>query len=175
LRAAQNYNLQPPNSKPHASNPKPPTQPPNPNHKTPTPPPPNPPQPTPKPKTPNHPPPTPHPHGPTGRGPWAAPRGGGLFLMSEVPLYCALQTIPGIPLKAFVWHQTSRLYSLLLSSLELTDTNVYEPEIRARLGTTAHLCRVFVVKSSVSLQTECVCAAQGYLAHKKTHPPRTLQ
>ena len=32
--------------------------------------------------------------------------------------------------------------SLLLSSLELSDTKVYEPYIRARLGTAAHLCRV---------------------------------
>jgi len=28
--------------------------------------------------------------------------------------------------------------SLLLASLELSDTKVYEPQIRARLGTTAH-------------------------------------
>ena len=32
--------------------------------------------------------------------------------------------------------------SLLLSSLELSDTQVYEPEIRARLGTAAHFCKV---------------------------------
>ena len=34
--------------------------------------------------------------------------------------------------------------SLLLSSLELSDTKVYEPYIRARLGTTAHFCEVVV-------------------------------
>ena len=32
--------------------------------------------------------------------------------------------------------------SLLLSSLELSDTKVYEPYIRARLGTAAHFCEV---------------------------------
>jgi len=30
--------------------------------------------------------------------------------------------------------------SLLLSSLELSDTHVYEPQMRARLGTAAYLC-----------------------------------
>jgi len=34
--------------------------------------------------------------------------------------------------------------SLLLSSLELSDTQVYEPYIRARLGTAAHFCVVVV-------------------------------
>ena len=32
--------------------------------------------------------------------------------------------------------------SLLLSSLELSDTQVYEPYIRARFGTAAHFCEV---------------------------------
>jgi len=36
--------------------------------------------------------------------------------------------------------------SLLLSSLELRDTKVYEPEIRARLGTAAHFCEVVEVE-----------------------------
>ena len=36
--------------------------------------------------------------------------------------------------------------SLLLSSLELSDTKVYEPSIRARLGTAAHFCEVVVLK-----------------------------
>ena len=31
--------------------------------------------------------------------------------------------------------------SLLLSSLELSDTKVYEPQIRALLGTASHFCR----------------------------------
>jgi len=39
------------------------------------------------------------------------------------------------------------LSSLLLPTLELSDTNVYEPEIRARLGTAAHFCEVVVLKS----------------------------
>ena len=36
--------------------------------------------------------------------------------------------------------------SLLLSSLALIDTQVYEPEIRARLGTAAHFCTAVVLK-----------------------------
>ena len=34
--------------------------------------------------------------------------------------------------------------SLLLSSLELSGTKVYEPKIRALLGTAAHFCQVVV-------------------------------
>jgi len=36
--------------------------------------------------------------------------------------------------------------SLLLSSLELSDTHVFEPAIRARLGTAAHFCEVALPK-----------------------------
>ena len=36
--------------------------------------------------------------------------------------------------------------SLLLSNLELSDTKVYAPEIRPRLGTAAHFCEVVVLK-----------------------------
>jgi len=36
--------------------------------------------------------------------------------------------------------------SLLLSSLELSDTKVYAPQIRALLGTAAHFCEVVVLK-----------------------------
>jgi len=36
--------------------------------------------------------------------------------------------------------------SLLLSSLELSDTKVYEPYIRARPGTAAHFCEGVVLK-----------------------------
>ena len=36
--------------------------------------------------------------------------------------------------------------SSLLSSLELSYTKVYEPLIRARLGTAAHFCEVVVLK-----------------------------
>jgi len=35
--------------------------------------------------------------------------------------------------------------SLLLSSLELSDAHVYEPEIRALLGTASHFCEVVVL------------------------------
>ena len=40
------------------------------------------------------------------------------------------------------WRGTLVPSSLLLSSLELSDTEVYEPSIRARLGTAAHFCEV---------------------------------
>ena len=43
--------------------------------------------------------------------------------------------------------------SLLLSRLELSDTKVYEPSIRARLGTTAHFCNPVVLKLRVSRTT----------------------
>ena len=33
-------------------------------------------------------------------------------------------------------------------SLELSDTRVYEPQIRARLGTTAHFCKVVVRRAT---------------------------
>jgi len=36
--------------------------------------------------------------------------------------------------------------SLLLSNLELSDTKVYESEIRALLGTASHFCEVVVLK-----------------------------
>jgi len=36
--------------------------------------------------------------------------------------------------------------SVLLSSLEWSDTKVYEPEIRALLGTASHFCEVVVLK-----------------------------
>ena len=36
--------------------------------------------------------------------------------------------------------------TLLLASQELSDTQVYEPYIRARLGTAAHFCEVVVLR-----------------------------
>jgi len=36
--------------------------------------------------------------------------------------------------------------ALLLSSLELSDTKVYEPSIRALLGTASHFCEVVVLE-----------------------------
>ena len=38
------------------------------------------------------------------------------------------------------------LSSFLLASLELSDTKVYEPEIRALLGTASHFCEVVVLE-----------------------------
>ena len=41
--------------------------------------------------------------------------------------------------------------SLLISSLALSDTNVYAPQVRARLGTTAHFCKAAVLKHEPAL------------------------
>ena len=38
------------------------------------------------------------------------------------------------------------LFSVLLSSLELSDAKVYEPQIRALLGTASHFCEAVVLK-----------------------------
>ena len=37
-----------------------------------------------------------------------------------------------------------------LASLEWRDTKVYEPDTRARLGTTAHFCKAIVLKLGIS-------------------------
>ena len=42
-------------------------------------------------------------------------------------------------------------FSLLLSSLELSDTKVYEPQMRALLGTASHFCEVVDLKLSMPL------------------------
>jgi len=47
--------------------------------------------------------------------------------------------------------------SLLLSSLELSDTQVCEPQIRALLGAAAHFCEVVVLK----LRTVCGLTVRG--------------
>ena len=75
--------------------------------------------------------------------------------------------------------------SLLLSSLEMSDTDVYEPSIRARLGTAAHFCQVLVLKLPILARSQTSlllcrleregCNLQEHLAHKKQRPPRTLQ
>ena len=44
--------------------------------------------------------------------------------------------------------------SVLLSSLELSDTQVCEPSIRARLGTAAHFCEVAVLKLTLVSERE---------------------
>ena len=47
--------------------------------------------------------------------------------------------------------------SLLLSSLELNEAKVYEPEIRSLLGSSAHFCNVVVLK----LRTVSFPVSQG--------------
>ena len=55
--------------------------------------------------------------------------------------------------------------SLLLSRLELSDTHVYEPKIRALLGTAAHFCKVVVLKS----RTDSTSGLRGP-GRASTHP-----
>ena len=54
--------------------------------------------------------------------------------MSEGPLYSPQVCRPSI-------HHLRNPFSFLLSSLEVSDTKVYEPEIRALLGTVSHFRR----------------------------------
>ena len=49
-------------------------------------------------------------------------------------------------------------------SLKLSDTRVYEPQIRARLGTTAHFCEVVVLKLRAVPSTPPSGAAGGRLS-----------
>jgi hypothetical protein len=44
--------------------------------------------------------------------------------------------------------------SLLLSSLELRDTQVYEPQIRALLGTALHFCEVDLKLRTVPIESQ---------------------
>ena len=50
-------------------------------------------------------------------------------------------------------------------SLKLSDTRVYEPQIRARLGTTAHFCEVVVLTSEA-------CPSTGQPTSTSLHLPR---
>ena len=63
----------------------------------------------------------------------------GLFLMREKFLLCGQRGVGGAAVHL--------LSSLLLSSLELSDTRVYEPYTRALLGTASRLCEVGVLES----------------------------
>jgi len=67
--------------------------------------------------------------------------------MGEVPLY-TLKHAPHTR-GGRSWSSSS---SLLLSSLELSDTKTYEPQIRALLGTASHFCEVVVLKLRTGLQ-----------------------
>ena len=70
--------------------------------------------------------------------------------MNEVPLYTpqtgTLNPLGRLPPFRALSQSILLFPSLLLSSLELGDIKVYEPEIRARLGTAAHFCEVVVLK-----------------------------
>ena len=62
----------------------------------------------------------------------------------------------------------------LLSSLELSDTKVYEPQIRARLGNAARFCKGVVLQpGTLYLQLSKVEEfwISVYLADKKLPPP----
>ena len=57
--------------------------------------------------------------------------------------FCALADVPALGITGCVESFSS---SLLLSSLELSDTQVYPTQIRALLGTASHFCQVVVLK-----------------------------
>ena len=57
--------------------------------------------------------------------------------------------------------------SALLASLELSDTKVYEPYMRALFGTAAHFCTVVVLKSRTGL---CERSAVGTLHRVQAEP-----
>ena len=72
--------------------------------------------------------------------------------LRETGWECDSTPFPG-PIPCFV--RTFLITSLLLSSLELSDTKVYEPQIRALLGTASHFCEVVVLKlRSVPINTD---------------------
>ena len=77
-----------------------------------------------------------------------------LFLMSDVPLYARPGRTPRVRHRegGHVQRAAHLLSSssLLLSSLESSDTKVYEPSLRARLGTASHFCEVVVLEFSIS-------------------------
>ena len=54
-------------------------------------------------------------------------------------------------------HRVGRtlISSVLLSSSELSDTQVYEPYIRAIIGTASHFCKVVVLNLRLDRQVDC--------------------
>ena len=60
--------------------------------------------------------------------------------MSEVPLYGTPSNTLELLNRGMLSSGDTHLSSLLLASLESSDTKVHEPEIRARLGTAAPFC-----------------------------------
>ena len=61
--------------------------------------------------------------------------------------------------------------SLLLSSLKLSDTEVYEPPLRALLGTASHFCEVVVLKLRTS-SGEPLAIGRGILDGESRQHPR---
>jgi len=73
-----------------------------------------------------------------------------VFLMSQVPLYVEGYLRFFDTLDAAVVWDWSFFFTLVTGPtrslrLKLIETRVYEPEIRARLGTTANVCQVVVL------------------------------
>ena len=67
-------------------------------------------------------------------------------LMSEATLYWS---------QSDKKNSTSRCVSGFPFRLHLSDTKVYEPSLRALLGTAAHLCRVVVLRMPCDSSTTC--------------------
>jgi len=69
-----------------------------------------------------------------------------LFLVGEERVELRLPDLHVEPLEFRFLCLGSSSSSLLLSSLELSNTKVYEPYVRSRRGTAAHFCEVAVLK-----------------------------
>ena len=72
----------------------------------------------------------------------------------------SLRPVLLLPDRPLLWKIQGLFFSVLLSSLELSHANIYEPKIRALLGTAAHFCEVVVL---------CFCPIRFYSHHER--PP----
>ena len=61
--------------------------------------------------------------------------------------------------------------SLFLSSIEFKDSTIYEPEIRALLGTDSHFCEVVVLESRAARVSRCGDCVQHVALHVALHIP----
>ena len=61
------------------------------------------------------------------------------------------------------------------SSLELSDTKVFEPEIRALFGTTSQLCEVVVLKSRTVSRTVLIKQIEDSGAREQVMNPQTYR
>jgi len=94
------------------------------------------------------------------------------YLLRRPSLVHRLQLLPGSSAFFFLLFFTLGTGPRRSLSLKLIDTRVYAPQIRARLGTTAHFCRVETLSGASPPTTARILltpgkSLQGSLAHKK--------